>query len=379
MEDRPLITRVVLENYKSIPFCDVKLGPLSLVVGPNGAGKSNFLDALRFLSKLMYAPLADAVQERGGYEKLRFRRRHVDRKLGIRVEFSIHDSRGYYSLQLDQDASGVYFFAGEGGAIDKLSLKGIGQPNSPEPYPQLLGNRPFARVLNFIRSFRFYKFDAAMLRPPVESGSTDVLLTDGRNLPNVMKRIEDHYPSVLERITQYLQAINPSIRSVSVRELPGYRTLYFQTYGAATGFDSSQMSDGTLTSLAILVALFQRQAGAAVGLIGLEEPEGALHPAAAAVLFDAMREASESLEVIATTHSADLLDNENIETESILALEMDNGSTRAGPIDQTGSEALKKRLFTAGELMRMNHLRPEIPDLTESQIESVLFDPLVPA
>jgi hypothetical protein len=33
MTGRPLITRVVLENYKSIAYCDVKLGPLSILVG----------------------------------------------------------------------------------------------------------------------------------------------------------------------------------------------------------------------------------------------------------------------------------------------------------------------------------------------------------
>ena len=63
---RPQITRVVLENYKSIAFCDVKLGPLSILVGPNASGKSNFLDALRFLSEAMNAPVEKAFQSREG-------------------------------------------------------------------------------------------------------------------------------------------------------------------------------------------------------------------------------------------------------------------------------------------------------------------------
>ena len=71
MEDRPLITRVVLENYKSIAFCDVKLGPLSILVGPNGAGKSNFLDAMRFLSEVTSAgPTQIVFQGRGGFLKV---------------------------------------------------------------------------------------------------------------------------------------------------------------------------------------------------------------------------------------------------------------------------------------------------------------------
>lgn len=50
MEDRRLVTRVVLRNYKSIAVCDVSPAQLTFLVGPNGSGKGNFLDALRFVS-----------------------------------------------------------------------------------------------------------------------------------------------------------------------------------------------------------------------------------------------------------------------------------------------------------------------------------------
>ena len=48
MSGSAFITRVVLENYKSIADCDISLSPLTFFVGPNGSGKSNFLDALSF-------------------------------------------------------------------------------------------------------------------------------------------------------------------------------------------------------------------------------------------------------------------------------------------------------------------------------------------
>jgi hypothetical protein len=48
MSPRPLLQRVVIQNYKSIAFCDVPMGPLNFLVGLNGSGKSNFVDALRF-------------------------------------------------------------------------------------------------------------------------------------------------------------------------------------------------------------------------------------------------------------------------------------------------------------------------------------------
>lgn len=53
MVDRPIsfITRVRLKDFKSIAQCDVKLGPLSVVVGPNASGKTNFLNSFAFLSR----------------------------------------------------------------------------------------------------------------------------------------------------------------------------------------------------------------------------------------------------------------------------------------------------------------------------------------
>ena len=50
------ISRVRIENYKSIARCDVRLGPLTFLVGRNGAGKSNFLDALRFYQIVCVTP-----------------------------------------------------------------------------------------------------------------------------------------------------------------------------------------------------------------------------------------------------------------------------------------------------------------------------------
>jgi AAA15 family ATPase/GTPase len=49
----PFISRVRLKNYKSIAECDVRLGPLTILIGPNGTGKSNFLDALAFLARAL--------------------------------------------------------------------------------------------------------------------------------------------------------------------------------------------------------------------------------------------------------------------------------------------------------------------------------------
>jgi hypothetical protein len=87
----------------------------------------------------------------------------------------------------------------------------------------------------------------------------------------------------------------------------------------------------------------------------------ALHPAAAAgVLLDALNEASRSTQILVTSHSPDLLEND-LPPESILAVTLSDGATRIGPLDEVGGSALRDHLYTPGELLRMNQLTPAPP------------------
>ena len=126
---------------------------------------------------------------------------------------------------------------------------------------------------------------------------------------------------------------------------------------------ASNMSDGTLRALGVLVALFQGdgESDERCHLVGIEEPGSALHPAAAGVLIDSLIDASQWTQVIVTSHSADLLDNDAIPDTSILAVLSEHAETRIGPLDEAGRSALRDHLFTAGELLRMDQLRPD-PD-----------------
>lgn len=402
MQNRPQITRVVLENYKSIAFCDVKLGPLAILVGPNGAGKSNFLDALHFLSDAVNGSLEKGLQSRGGFANVVKRSVHEDARVGFRVEFiTAAGVSGYYSLRVGRGTGSDYAVEREkcrigiGRGPSTEFDEGLSNPDcfeqTPSIYPshrhlqlpRLSATSPpsspdsltYQSASSVFSNCEFYNFSAKDFRHPVPtSGLERVLLGDGTNLFNVLHRISQQDSILFDRIVQYLRVIFPALTSVEPKEIGDHLTLQFHEQNGA--FYPTQVSDGTLRALAVLVALFQ-PAGH-VSLVGLEEPEAALHPAAAGVLFDALREASASVQVMATTHSADLLDKKEIDTNSILSVEQEHGVTRIGHVDHTGRQALKEQLYTAGELMRLNYLRPESSQLPEnSDMESVLFgDPV---
>ena len=75
-----------------------------------------------------------------------------------------------------------------------------------------------------------------------------------------------------------------------------------------------------------------------------------------------------------TSHSTDLLDDE-VPAESILAFRAEHGESRAGPLDEAGRSVLRDRLFTAGELLRLDQLDPD-PALSKRKPRQIrLFGP----
>ena len=100
MSNSVFLTRVVLRNYKSIGYCDVRLGPRTYLVGANGSGKSNFLDALHLVRDALAGSL-DALHERGGLSEVRRRSSGHPAHFGIRLEFMLHSGRcGRYAFKI---------------------------------------------------------------------------------------------------------------------------------------------------------------------------------------------------------------------------------------------------------------------------------------
>ena len=129
-------------------------------------------------------------------------------------------------------------------------------------------------------------------------------------------------------------------------------------------FYANGVSDGTLRALGVLVAINQLASdGRPIRLVGIEEPETALHPAAVGVLMGAFREAATHTQVLVTTHSADLLDRFDPEEDHLLAVQIRDGRTEIGPVKRSSREAIRERLYTAGELLRMDHMDPSRSDV----------------
>ena len=375
--DSRLVTRVRLRNYKSIAACDVRPAPLSFLVGPNGSGKSNFLDALRFVAEALRFSLEHALRERGGIREVRRRSGGHPNHFGIRLDLQF-PCEGWYAFRVGAKPRGGYgvqqeecFVAGadghdhyrvEDGAVVASTLPNPPACASDRLYLVAMSGFPaFRPVYDALSGMGFYNLNPEAIRNLHAPDPGDLLKRDGGNLASVLSNLGSRGKTIVE---EYLAAITPGI-TVAPLAMGTWLTLDFrqEVRGAQHPwrFTPSNMSDGTLRALGILVALFQEDARNAAGttLVGIEEPENALHPAAAGVLIDSLMEASRSAQVIVTSHSADLLDNDTISDTSILAVLSEHAETWIGPLDEAGRSSLRDHLFTAGELLRIDQLRPD--------------------
>jgi len=391
MSNQPFITRVVLKNYKSIDSCSVKLGNLNFLVGPNGSGKSNFMDALRFVRDGLRTSLDNAIRDRGGLNEVRRRSGGHPTHFGIRLEFHIsHKRQGHYAFQVAARTGGVFevqreecvvrsevgerhYFSIHKGRVETSEQTAPAASKDRLYLVNASGFEAFRPVFDALSHMGFYSLSPVAIRDLQASDSGDLLLRDGSNIASVLANVARNNKENMEVIREYLTRVVPAVHDVERKAVGPKETLEFRQDVAGAHhpwrFLAANMSDGTLRALGVLVALFQSGNGSRIPLVGIEEPEVALHPAAVGVLLDALRHASQHTQVLVTSHSPDLLDNSEIDIEQILAVVAEDNVTRIAPIDAASRQVLRDRLYTAGELLRLNQLAPD----------ASLFDPSVVA
>ena len=384
MKNSTFITKVTLRNYKSIASCEVQLRPLMFLVGPNGAGKSNFLDSLRFVADALDSSLDHAIRNRGGSDDIHCRSGDSPKHFSIRLDFTLSEgSTGHYAFRIGDFSRGRYkvqteecvlwngqrstqedYFHVHNGTVTETSVEVVPAASTDRLYlVNASGLKEFRPVYEAFSRMRFYSLNLDKIKDVQAPDPGDLLTRDGSNLASVFKKLS---PSVKERIKEYLATVVPSVDKIEARKYgPKEGLVFTQTIAKVEGpqrFLANSMSDGTLRALGILVALFQGNNSPKkhVMLVGIEEPESALHPAAAGVLLDALREAAGQTQIIITSHSPDLLDDKDLDPESILAVEDRDGITVIADIDEVGRSVVHDRLYTIGELLRIDQLQPNL-------------------
>lgn len=389
----PVVTRVGIRNYKSIAGCSLPLGPLQFLVGPNGAGKSNFLDALSFVSDAVNGSVEQALRERGGIDKVRRRSRghptHFTIMLDLRLGSGVTSAylleiaagkRGSFSVKQEIARLGPSYYRYETGRRTFSTEEYAPAQHAADHLvlPLLAGQPTFRPLAEALRRMAFYNLHPARMRDLQDPDQGLRLQRDGSNLASVIREMTRGSQGDFGlRVNGHLRAIAPGMDSVSWAELGPKETLEFRQRVAgdehAWRFPAPSISDGTLRALGILVACsqgmpeFPRQAS----LIGIEEPESALHPGAAEAMTEFLLMASQYVQILATTHSPEILDNKNLTDEHVLVVESRGGESLIAPVDPVSRGAIRDRLFSAGELLSRSVLQPD-PAALADKVQLVL-------
>jgi len=411
----PFLRRVRIQGYKSIAFCDVNLQPLTILVGRNAAGKSNFLDALAFLRDCMEVGVAEAVKRRGGWSSI-VSRTSPHNRIAIEIEAAfegwisnVADASpsqsspvpllAHYAIEVtnppnelpkavieklrisnpkDESAfildfdHGKFTFDTQGMKPDSLqwippSVK-VNITRLEPFFLRAIGQQPFVVLGDRLRSMGFYNFHPDAIRALSKPNPGWVLEQDGGNLASVIESLREIEPESVERVRDYLRVIVDDVQDFNVVRYGEYETVRFRLRGedvsSPVEFDAASMSDGTLRVLAALVAGFQIVLPHGhPSVIGIEEPEAALHPAAMRALVDALDEATQWTQVLLTTHSADLLSDPDITPGQVLVVRNRRGQTQITPLGPASREIVKKELNSLAELQRMDRLDIDESDL----------------
>jgi predicted ATPase len=398
MRDSTFLTRVLLENYKSIARCDVSLSPLTFLVGPNGSGKSNFLDALRFVADALRTALDRTIRDRGGIKEVRRRSSIHPTHFGVRLEFALPaGQRGFYSFRIGALREAGYevqreeclitspealgpdaHYRVEHGTVVSTSVPVAPAASTDRLYLVNASGLPeFRPIYELLSNMGFYNLKPDEIRDLQPPDVGEILSRDGGNIASVLGQLTTRNLMAKERIEEYLGKVVSGIETVDARSIGSKETLEFRQQMEGSEhplrFLAANMSDGTLRAVGILVALFQTSNGqrARVPLVAIEEPEVALHPAAAGILLDALIDASQHTQVLVTSHSPDLLDNYRVSADSILAVVANGGITSIAPLDEVGRSVFRDRLYTPGELLKLNQLSPDpaaLDRLSEGQM-----------
>lgn len=382
------LTRLRVENYRSIAVCDVHPGPLTVLAGPNAAGKSNFLDAIRFVRDALRSSPGRALEPRGGLAEVLHRDASGRQADSFRIQLEVrrqgHDQDPWHADYLlevgthpDGDPSTPVL------RREELLINGVrrGEQFLPEMAPEgrvawrddiLLDHAPrnigeAHVVASGLNHMRFYELLTPVLRAVDDTPSTTAAQTLGENgehLARVLTALARSYPWAKETLDGYIATMIDNAVGVDGVEIPEADLAvvvgrFRGGDGQVTKVDRRSLSEGTLRLAGVLAALFQPTAlKGHFPLVGIEEPEISLHPPMLGALYDALVAAARNTQVIVTTQSADLLDNAAADPAHLLVVCDDGTGTQIGPLDAAGHRLLAEGVLTLPELLRSGEMRP---------------------
>lgn len=327
-------TKIYLENWTNFARIDAGLQRRVFLIGPNASGKSNLLDVFRFLHNIVAVGggFQNAVQiKRGGVSSLRClaARRYSDIVVMIHIGNDEIPSAWEYELHFNQDNLRRPIIkkervAKEGSDIlirpdkeDEKDSKRLTQTYLEQVY----ANRNFRDVADFFSSVRYLHIVPQLVREPDRSVGRTNDPYGGDFLEQIASTPPRTHRSRLRRIRDALRVAVPQLQDLELwrdaRGTPHLRGKYDHWRPRGAWQNEEQFSDGTLRLMGLLWAVLE-----GTGPLLLEEPELSLHPEVIRFIPQMFARVQRRFgrQVLISTHSTDLLQDDGIALDEVLLL-----------------------------------------------------------
>ncbi len=378
----PPITRLIIKRFRSFPAATLTFDNPLFMVGRNGSGKSNLSDVFSFVSEAMSSPLQAVFDRRGGIGAVRNRSsgQSFPPNLGLAFEFGpVNGIDGgrfafevkalpNYGYRIVHEQCLVREKSGQRWWFDRMqkwksNVEGLAPALEPSALalPLVGGDERFAPIFKILGAMRVYSIEPSKLREMQDPDSGLSLKSDGSNAASVLQELlrGDGAAETEAQINAILEAIVPATKAVSPKKHGNKLSMSFsQEWGAnkKLTFDAFNMSDGTLRSLGLIMAVFQKPSPT---ILVIEEPESTIHPGALGAVLDLIRKAAKTMQVVVTTHSPELLDAKWITDTNLRIVSWQEGASHLLPPSEATREAMRQHLMGAGELLRSNALHAD--------------------
>ena len=345
------ITHVTAHNWRNFKNLDFAVADRLLIVGPNAAGKSNLLDLFRFLGDISRkgGGLAAALESRGGLSRARclFARNNHKGELAIMVDLRDGEDEWRYELAIKGKKGGhnhpivVREIVTRNGS-ELLSRPDANDDRDPDQLTQthleqISANREFRPIAEYFAKVNYFHLVPQMIRYPQAGGAS----------PRVFgsSMIADMNATPVRTRQAWFRRIERALQSA----VPGFETLRLEVDKAGqphliAGYrnwrrnpseqNETDFSDGTLRLIGLLWTIISSPANG--GVLLLEEPELSLNAAVVQKLASllAMAQRGTSMQVILSTHSPELLDDEGIRPGEVLVLQVTSDATVANQLSE---------------------------------------------
>jgi predicted ATPase len=186
---------------------------------------------------------------------------------------------------------------------------------------------PSHTIKTAIASMAFYDtFNTtsdSKIRKPAEYNSAMKLNQSGENLVQLLSNLKNADLWTYQEIEKQLATVNPGFLSLEFNPFGSQLYLSMREAKMSHTIGMQHISDGTLRYILLMSILLNKQRGA---IVGLDEPEGRLHPDMINSAAKMLRQASKSSQLIIATHSPLLLNAFSLEDVLVFEKEENNAS-----------------------------------------------------